>query len=135
MYSKSEILKSILICILFCTILDSYLNLNKLQKYCCCNIDKAYEYFKDITPPNQIQNIEDILVNNAFCRFGDNAKYISFQKIVRNVLKNYDNYTFPIKFSSFLNFNQYCKDIFKRENDLNKEFWETKCYSFTGEKL
>ena len=136
MYTKGEIFKSILICILVFLFIDSYLNLDKMQKYCCCNIDKAYKYFEDNTPPNQMQNLDDIYFNNAFCRFGDtNAKYISFQETVRKILKRFDNSTFPIKFSSFLNSNEYCKNIYKRENNVNEQFWNDKCYSFTSEKI
>ena len=138
-YSISYIFSSIFICISAITFIDSYQNLDKVQQYCCCNIDEAYEYFKDSTPPNQIQNYINIYLENAFCYFDKNigendGKLISFQMVVRFILKGYNNYTFPIKIMSFYNNNYYCKKIWKNKS-MDKSFWNTKCYSTVYDKF
>jgi len=142
-YSISYILSSIFICIIAITFIDNdrkhFLNIDKIQQYCCCNIDEAYEYFKDSTPPNQIQNGTYIYLENAFCHFDKNigendGKLMSFQMVVRFILKGYNNYTFPIKIMSFYNNNYYCKKIWKNKS-MDKSFWNTKCYSILHDKF
>ena len=142
---KNSILSSIFICIIAITFMYKNPNVDKVHQYCCCNINIAYEYFKDSTPPNQIQNDTNIYLENAFCRFDKNkndAKLISFQMVVRFILKGYNNNTIPIKMMSFNNNNYYCKNIWKNEkliwnppSPTSESFWNNKCYSIINDKF
>ena len=142
-HTISEIIYSIFLCIIVITIVDSYLNLDKIQKYCCCNIEKSSQPFKFPS-----LKIVEIFLDNAFCIFEENnQKFLIFQPFVKKILNTYNNYTFPIKFMSFQNNNNYCKNIYTWNNEkskykefwnnekaVNKDFWN-KCYTVIHEKI
>ena len=132
-YSISEIIKSILICSFVITLIDSYQNIDKIDKYCCCNFDLAFNKF--VYQDNFTEF--DIISNNSFCRFGkQNGNFISFGSLVQNMLNEYNNFTFHFKLISFQNQNYYCKNIAKNySKDYEKQFWDNKCYTVSYNKI
>ena len=135
-YTVGKIIKSVLTCLTIISVLDVYLNFDKIQYYCCCNINEAFNDFKESYLPSNVINYTDILVKNSFCRFGgNNADYISFQSVSREIIKQYSNYTFPFKIMSYYNNNFYCKNIWNNEQEINENFWTDKCFTISNEKI
>ena len=82
---------------------------------------KSFEYFS--------LNSSEIFLKNAFCVFDENdTKFIVFQSFIKDIINKYNNYTFPLKFISYQNNNNYCNYIYNwnTNKSINKNFWKNK---------
>ena len=126
-YSIDQITTAIFVVILSVLIIDCYQNLDKTDQYCCCNIDKI----DDDWVSNNL--INDTLLDNSFCFYGNYSKYIiGFKGRVKLALSKFDYKFLAIKINSFFSNNFFCKHIREDFNILPYNFWEEKCYSFVA---
>jgi len=124
-YSIEQIIAAITVVMISILFIDSYQNIDKVKRYCCCNLDKI----EDVWMSSNF--INDTLVSNSFCYYG-NYDYYTLGLIgrVKLVLSKFNNNTLAIRINSFLTNNYFCKYIKENIKEIPNSFWDNNCYSF-----